>query len=224
MRAIDIIVIAIVVLSGLLAFARGFVREALSIMSWLGATAAALYATPYLRPYAERFVPKGTVADTVAAGVAFLATLIVLTIITSRISRQVKRSSLSALDRTLGLVFGITRGALLVCIGYIAISLVLPPGSERPRWLAESRTLPLVAGAADSMMRLVPPQFRRQTAQFSPQERLDREVESAIRAYSLPGAKPTAAGAAPTYAPEDQQRLNQLFQQFGAGSKERSGQ
>jgi membrane protein required for colicin V production len=222
-RALDIIVIAIVVLSGLLAFARGFVREALSIVSWLGATAAALYAAPYLRPYAERFVPKGTVADSVAAGVAFLVTLIVLTIITSRISRQVKRSSLSALDRTLGLVFGIARGALLVCIGYIALSLVLPPGSDRPRWMAESRTLPLVASAADGLMQLVPPQFRRQAAQFNPQERLDREVESAIRAYSLPVPK-SAAGAPPTYAPEDQQRLNQLFQQFGTGSKEHSGQ
>ncbi len=49
MNALDILVIGVVILSGLLAFARGFVRECLSIVSWLGAAGAALYAMP-LRP------------------------------------------------------------------------------------------------------------------------------------------------------------------------------
>lgn len=230
MNALDFIVIGIVVLSGLLAFARGFVKELLSIVGWLGATAAALYAAPALRPSAERFLPKGAVADTAAAGVVFLLTLIVLSIITSRISRQVKRSSLSALDRTLGLVFGLMRGALLVCIGFIALSYVLPPGSDEPRWMAESRTLPLVESTANSMVRLVPEPYRKRAAQLTPKTTLDADDLNAIlRAYSLPGshaapggATPGSAapggappGSAPDYTAEERQGMTRLIQQLG---------
>jgi len=215
MNALDIFVIAIVILSGLFAFARGFVRECLSIVSWIGATGAALYAMPYLRPFAEHYVPKGAVADATAAGAAFLVTLILLTLVTGAISRQVQRSSLSALDRTLGLMFGLMRGALLVAIGFLALSFVLPPGGERPQWIAQSRTAPLFAAATGSLARLVPEPFRQHAAQFNPQERLQSEFENAIRAYAIPTPQGTPSGAGPSQ--EEQQRLKELFQRYGGG-------
>jgi membrane protein required for colicin V production len=217
MNALDILVLGVIILSALFAFARGFVRECLSISNWLGATAAALYAGPLLRPLAEHFVPKGAFADAAAAGTAFIATLVVLTVVTGAISRRVQRSSLSALDRTLGLVFGLMRGALLVCIGFLALSFVLPPKGERPRWLAQSRTAPLFAAVTQDLVRLVPAPFRQRAAQFSPQEHLQRDFENALRAYAIPSV-PQAAGAGPSS--QDQQRLNQLFQQLGTGSPE----
>ena len=218
MNALDIFVIAIVILSGLFAFARGFVRECLSIASWIGATGAALYATPYLRPYAEHYVPKGAVADATAAGAAFIVTLIVLTLIAGTISRHVQRSSLSALDRTLGLMFGLMRGALLVAIGFLALSFVLPPGTERPQWIAQSRTAPLFAAATGSLARLVPEPFRRSATQFNPQDHLESEFQNAIRAYAIPTPQVPEGppgGAGPTQ--EEQQRLKELFQRYGGG-------
>jgi membrane protein required for colicin V production len=214
MNALDIFVIGIVILSGLFAFARGFVRECLSIMSWIGATGAALYAMPYLRPFAEHYVPKGAVADATSAGAAFIVTLIVLTLVTGTISRQVQRSSLSALDRTLGLMFGLMRGALLVAIGFLALSFVLPPGGERPQWIAQSRTAPLFSAATSSLARLVPGPFRQRAAQFNPQEHLESEFQNAIRAYALPTPRAAPGGAGPTQ--EEQQRLKELFQRYGA--------
>lgn len=215
MNALDILIIGVIVLSGLLAFARGFVREALSIAGWLGATAASIYALPFARPIAERFLPKGAVAEAAAAGIIFVITLVVLSILTGGISRQVRGSSLSALDRTLGLIFGLMRGVLLVCIGYIALSFVLPQNGERPRWISNSRTLPLVASATDSLSRLLPELFRRQATHFNPATKFDSDYLSVLRAYSVPGAK--GGGALPAIAPEDQKRLNQLIQQLGSG-------
>ena len=61
MNILDFVVITLVILSGLFAFARGFVKECLSIASWIGASGAALYAMPYLRPSAEQYVPAGAV-------------------------------------------------------------------------------------------------------------------------------------------------------------------
>jgi len=210
-NSLDFVVVGVIVLSGLFAFARGFVKETLSIVGWLGATAAAIYATPYLRPFAQRFLPGGPAADAAAAGVAFLVTLIALSLVTSRVSRRVQRSSLSSLDRTLGLVFGLMRGALLACVGFIALTYILPAGTERPRWFTESRTMPLIASATTGIARILPESFRERAARINPRASIQNEVESAIRAYSTPGPR---TGGAPAYAPEDQARLNTLFQQL----------
>lgn len=210
MNALDIFVIGIVILSGLFAFARGFVRECLSIVSWVGASAAALYATPYLRPYAEHFVPKGAVADATAAGAAFIVTLVVLTVVTGTISRRVRSSSLSALDRTLGLVFGLMRGALVVAIGFLALSFVLPPGTERPQWIAQSRTAPLFSEATRGLAGIVPASLRQRIVQFNPQDHLDHDFQDAIRAYAIPTPRGAADGGGPSA--EDQEHLKELFQ------------
>jgi membrane protein required for colicin V production len=217
MNALDICVVGLIILSGLMAFARGFVRECLSIASWLGATAAALYGIPYLRPIAQHFGLKGTVADAAAAGTAFIATLVVLTIITGMISRTVKRSSLSALDRTLGLLFGLGRGVLLVTIGFLALSFVLPEKGEKPNWLAESRTAPLFADATAEIAKLVPGSLKDRALQMHPQLSAPDIFNNAIRAYRIPAtpqgaAAGSGAGAGPSN--EDQQRLNQLIQQL----------
>jgi membrane protein required for colicin V production len=214
-NALDIGVVAIIVLSGLFAFARGFVKEVLSIVSWFGATYAALYAYPYLRPYSREYLPAGPVADAVGGIAVFIVALIILTLITSQISRRVKRSGLSALDRTFGLIFGLLRGALIVCIAYIALAWVLPPGADRPRWIAEARTLPLVATAAEALQRLVPQTMRQRAAAMAPQKSIQSEVEDAIRAYAAPAAK-TGAGGQPNYAPADQAGMNRLFEQLGS--------
>jgi membrane protein required for colicin V production len=215
MNALDICVVGLIILSGLMAFARGFVRECLSIASWLGATAAALYGLPYLRPFAVRYVPKGSFADAAAAGVLFIVTLVVLTIIAGMISRRVKRSSLSALDRTLGLLFGLGRGALLVTIGFLALSFVLPQKGEQPDWLAQSRTAPLFSRATAEVARLVPGSLKDRVMQVGPQQDLQNQFENALRAYSIPAARPGEnGGSGPGPSSEDQQRLNQLIQQL----------
>ena len=222
MNALDIFVVGIVILSGLFAFARGFVRECLSIVAWIGAAAAALYATPYLRPYAEHFVPKGAVADATAAGAAFIVTLVVLTVVTGSISRRVRSSSLSALDRTLGLVFGLMRGALVVAIGFLALSFVLPPGAERPQWIAQSRTAPLFAAATSGLAGIVPQSLRQRIVQFNPQDHLDRDFQDAIRAYATPTPRGAPGGGGPST--EEQERLKELFQRYGADPHAGPGQ
>jgi membrane protein required for colicin V production len=213
MNVLDIFIVGVVVLSGLFAFARGFVRECLSIAAWLGATAAGLYALPVLRPYAERYLPKGTVADAAAAGVAFLVTLIVLTLIAGMVSRRVKRSSLSALDRTLGLIFGLGRGAMLVGIAFLALSFALPPNAQKPQWIAESRTAPLFLGATQDLARLLPASVRQRVTQFNPQDYGNRQFENALKAYAIPVPK-GANGA--QLSPEDKERLDQIIQHLAS--------
>jgi membrane protein required for colicin V production len=221
MNMLDLVVVAVIVLSGLLAFSRGFVKEALSVVAWIGAVLAALYALPFATPVAEKLLPKGPVAQGAAAIIIFLAAVVVLSMLTSAVSHRVKQSSLSAVDRTLGLIFGLVRGVVLVCLGYIALSWALPADAQRPAWIAEARTLPLLATGADRLRALVPAGYRAQAAaadietrRAAEQLRQLKEAAGAIGAFSTPRPGGTQGGApSPTYTPEDKRDLNRLIQQ-----------
>jgi len=99
MTWVDLVVLAILAVSALLAFMRGLVREVLGLAAWV---------------------------DPVTFGVMFLVALIVLMLVSRWISRIVRASPLGGVDRTLGLVFGLARGAALVVLAYIVTGMVLP--------------------------------------------------------------------------------------------------
>jgi membrane protein required for colicin V production len=219
MNLLDIIVVAVVLLSGLFAFARGFVREALSVAAWVGAGFAALYGLPYATPIAERFLPKGALAEAAAALAVFLVTLIVLSLLTSAVAGRVKDSALSAIDRTLGLIFGLVRGMVLVCLAYIALSWALPAGKQQPpTWIAESKTLPLLATGAERLRELVPASYRAKAQATVDDTRRAaeqmQEAAGAMGALSKPHQQtPPAKGSGAGYSNDDQRDLNRLIQQ-----------
>lgn len=217
MNALDIIVIVVILLSGLFAFARGFVKEALSVAAWIGAGLAALYGLPFVTPIAERFLPRGAVASAAAGLVLFVLALIVLSLVTSALSRHVKASSLSAIDRTLGLIFGLARGLVLVCLAYIALSWAVPEASQ-PDWIAQAKTRPFLANGADALRALVPAAYRtKATATADDTRRAAERFNEAAGAISAlshphPPADPKH-GSVPGYTPESQRELDRLIQQ-----------
>jgi membrane protein required for colicin V production len=220
MNALDIAVVAVILLSGLFAFARGFVKEVLSVGAWVGAGFAALYGLPYATPIAERFLPGGAVAEAGAGAAIFLVALIVLSVLTSAISRRVKESALSAVDRTLGLIFGLVRGVVLVCLAYIALGWVWPADKPQPQpqWIAGARTLPLLESGADRLRRLLPAQYREKAQATANETRRAaeqlKEAAGAMGALSRPRAPTSPAqDRAPVYTPNDQRGLNRLIQQ-----------
>ena len=151
----DIIVLLVLVLSALLAFARGFVHEVLAVAGWIGAIFATIYGLPYVRPHARTLVDNTTVAD-IGAGLAlFLVSLVILSLITRALSQRIRDSQLNALDRSLGFVFGLLRGIVLVAILYIAVDWLMPPPSQ-PAWIRDARSMPLVVGAADVLRSVIP--------------------------------------------------------------------
>jgi membrane protein required for colicin V production len=219
MNPFDIFIIVLIVISGLFAFARGFVREVLSLATWIGASLAALYAFPYSRPIAEQWLQKGIVADAAAALSVFVVVLIVLSILSSVIARRVKDSSLSALDRTLGLMFGLLRGVILACLVYIGVTWALPEAS-RPVWIKEARTASLLQIGADKLKALVPQSVRNraESTAAEAQQRVDqaRDATDAIRALQQPTPatpKPSDTAGGKGYTADQQRDMNRLIQQ-----------
>ena len=151
----DIIVVAIIGLSALFGFVRGFLREVLSIGAWIVAGLATYFGLPYLRPFALQYISHELIAD-VATGVAiFLVVLVVASVISHVITRSVRESALGPLDRSLGVLFGIARGAVIVSVALLICDNFYAP-DNRPQWLKDARTLPVVQIGADFVRQFVP--------------------------------------------------------------------
>ena len=154
-NVVDLAVLAVLLVSAVFAYARGFIHEVLSIGGWIGAILATIYGFPYAQPYARNLIPIQLAAD-LAAGVAiFVFTLFSLSIIIRAISRHIQQSSLNVLDRSLGFLFGLLRGAVIVCLVYLGVEFLIPP-EEQPKWLREAKSMPLILEGADTLRGLIP--------------------------------------------------------------------
>lgn len=152
---VDIAVLIIVVISAALAFFRGFVHEVLGIAAWIGAILAAIYGLPHAQPYARDLIPIDWAADLAAVVAIFLVTLVILSVFTTLIARRVQDSALNTIDRSLGFVFGLARGAVIVVILFIAASWLVPPDTQPP-WVQKARSMPFIEQGADALLALVP--------------------------------------------------------------------
>jgi membrane protein required for colicin V production len=165
----DIAVVLVILFSGLFAFFRGFVHEILAVASWVGAAAATLIGFPFAQPEVRKLIAIPLVAD-LAAGVAiFLIVLVLLSLLTRMLANRVRGSGLGPLDRSLGLVFGFLRGALLVSIAWLVLSWVLPR-EDYPGWLLQARTLPLVERGGSLLVGLLPERLRGDLAIPAPED------------------------------------------------------
>ncbi|KQI68762.1 membrane protein required for colicin V production [Loktanella sp. DSM 29012] len=129
---IDGIVAATIVISALLAYSRGLVREAMAIAGWIGATILAFLfagqAEPLVRqiPVLGDFIGDSCELSIIAAfAVVFAVALVVVSIFTPLFSSVIQRSALNGLDQGLGFLFGVARGVLLVTVAFFVYQTVL---------------------------------------------------------------------------------------------------
>jgi membrane protein required for colicin V production len=209
---LDIAVIAIVVLSAVFAFARGFVREALSIVAWVGAAAATVYG---FNPALERIDPlvKNPLLSQLIAGFGlFVGALIILTIVTAYIARGVRASSLSPIDRTLGFVFGLARGAFIVCLAYVLLDFVAP--NERPSWVVEAKSKRYLEEGAGVLRKFLPEQLKLRSAAIDDAVQAlspAAEAQRAMRALATPGIPKAEQSPTPSYRPAEKRDLDRLI-------------
>ena len=132
---VDIFIIVVVVLSALISLVRGFVKESISLITWIVAGIIALRYYSPMGDLLEPFVSSVTLRNWVGGGILFLVTLIVGAIVNFIISQLVSRTGLSGTDKALGVVFGAARGMLIVTMLVLLASLTPMPGAD---WWQES--------------------------------------------------------------------------------------
>ena len=158
---IDGIVAVVIILSAVLAYSRGFVREALSIGGWILAAIVAYVFAPMVQPLMKE-VPvlrdflgdSGELAMIAAFAVVFAAALIVFSVLTPLFSGAVQRSALGGIDRGLGFLFGVLRGAVLVGIAFLIYERVIV--SDPIPMVDDSRTAIVFAQLSETLDEQVP--------------------------------------------------------------------
>ena len=152
---LDVMLIAVMLVSGLLATVRGFMREVLSIIAWVLAAVATLYSYAKLLPYAKQYFNNDIVAAVAVVGGIFLGTLLVVTVLTVRISDMVLDSRVGALDRTLGFLFGLARGLLIVVVAYTFFDWLVPDRGK-PGWILHAKSKVVLSSTGDWLKEQLP--------------------------------------------------------------------
>jgi membrane protein required for colicin V production len=152
---LDIVLIVVMLVSGLLAMVRGFMREILSITAWILAAGATLYSYSKLLPLAKQYFNNDIVAAVAVVGGVFLVTLLVVSVLTIRISDMVLDSRVGALDRTLGFLFGLGRGLVIVVIAYMFFDWLVPDRSK-PDWVLHAKSKVVLSGTGDWLKAQLP--------------------------------------------------------------------
>ena len=114
---VDAGVAIIILLSGVLAYSRGLVRETMAILGWIGAAVIAFTFAPQVEPLVRQIPIVGDfigdsceLAIIAAFAAVFALALVVVSIFTPLFSIVVQRSAIGGIDQGLGFFFGVLRG------------------------------------------------------------------------------------------------------------------
>ncbi|MDE2383356.1 MAG: CvpA family protein [Alphaproteobacteria bacterium] len=162
-QLLDFILLGIMLVSGLLALARGLTRELLSLAAWGLAAAAGFFATKQ-KPLMDMVLPhvdpnKPVIAQAIVAVGVFIVALVLLSIIGVKISDRVVTSSVGAFDRSAGFLFGLARGLVLVSVLYI-FYMWMVPSDKQEDWIRNAVSLPAVRMVSQTITDYLPPDIR----------------------------------------------------------------
>jgi membrane protein required for colicin V production len=175
---LDVLLLVVMLISGLLAMIRGFMREILSIGAWLIAAIVAIYFAGRLQPTVKSLVHVGDTATMlIAGGGIFLLVLLVVSIVTIKISDMVLDSRVGALDRTLGFLFGLARGLLIVVVAYAFFDWLVPV--RKPEWIGGAKSAVVLRGAGDWLKSLLPDDLDKTISTFKKPKPEDQEPPDA---------------------------------------------
>jgi membrane protein required for colicin V production len=158
----DFAALVVLGLSGVMAFARGLIREVFSIIAFIGAAIAAVFFAGMLRPLVESFTPLSGPLASVAAGLLiFLVVFIVITVITSTVAKTAHQSTeIGSFDRAAGLAFGVLRGVLVVALFVLLMRQTTGEDTSDPAVPVEAirgaRTYPIYSSVASALEAVLP--------------------------------------------------------------------
>ncbi|PKP77456.1 MAG: colicin V synthesis protein [Alphaproteobacteria bacterium HGW-Alphaproteobacteria-3] len=220
MTLFDLIVIGVLLVSSVLALLRGFTNEILSIVAWVVGAVAALWLFPYLTPVLRGAISPPWLAAVISAVGIFIVAYAVSAAFTSRWSGGLmdlhERAEL--LDRTLGFIFGLARGLLIVTVAYLFFAWLVPNPDDQPDWIRTARTKPAVESTAALLFSLAPQPGSGTTRQETAPPRASAPAprQEAAPAPAQPRQTAPDSGAdrenGPGYNPSERRGLDRLFE------------
>lgn len=165
MLMVDWLILAIVAISALISIKRGFVKEMLSLASWLSAFIIARIFSGHLDILLTQWIQTPSARYGAAFGILFAATLIVGAMLNHLVGELVKATGLASTDRMFGTVFGLARGLILITAGIYGLQMTA--FSQDPWWkdsvfiphfeMMVSWSKEILPGAAETLLTLGQP-------------------------------------------------------------------
>ncbi|SDI53868.1 CvpA family protein [Aliiruegeria lutimaris] len=189
-------VAVIILFSAILAYSRGFVREALAIAGWIAAAVLAYIFAPQAEPLVREipvlsdFLDNCTASTIAAFAGVFALALIVFALFTPVFSSLVQRSALNAIDQGLGFLFGVLRGMLLVVIALVIYEFAV--GAEGVDMVDQSRSAQVFASMKDSVSGEIADQ---ETALAWLTDKFESLIDQSCGAGSAPVSEPAPTNA-----------------------------
>lgn len=153
----DTTVMVVMFLSVVIAFFRGFVKEVLSLGAWVGAGMITIYFFPTSTEFMKSHMKNEMIAAGAGALGTYICALFGISIINSIIIRYVKTGAeVGMLDNLLGLTFGAARGAFIISLGFLLLTLVIPDPDKYPEWLEEAKTREIAQYGATVLTKVAP--------------------------------------------------------------------
>ncbi|MEM7284334.1 MAG: CvpA family protein [Pseudomonadota bacterium] len=141
MILVDYIILGVVVISAIIGLFRGFLKEALSLATWVAAILVAkLFASNLANLFADR-IDAPIVRVVLAGGILFVGVLILGAVVNYVVSVLVEKTGLSGTDRTLGMVFGAIRGMLINAL-VLVVAVAWVSKDQLESWRQESTFVP----------------------------------------------------------------------------------
>jgi len=225
---LDIFVLVVLLISAGIAFMRGFIREVLTIAGVLGGLAAAYFGAPLLIPTMEGWLgvvegqevgrlfgvlPFDVLAMGLSYALIFVVVVVILSVISHFLAEGVKSMGLGAIDRTLGFIFGIVRGVIVLGLLYLPLHLFLAQ-EAKDEWFGSSKTHVFVEGTATFFAKFVS-----QEGQDIVQEKghglLDKANQFQETREVIDAVEGAGASAADGYDEEFRQEMDALFEREG---------
>ena len=154
---LDFVFVGVVGMSAVFAYFGGFVSELFGLLSWIIAALVAKYFYPIVEPkFVDIFGGQTPLASISAYALVFVMVVMLLSLFNKWWASHVRETGLSGIDASLGLLFGITRGLVVVSGAYIVALWLMPEVETRPDWLRSGRSLPIVRAGASTLAGVLP--------------------------------------------------------------------
>lgn len=157
---IDYGIIVVLVVSGLMSTLRGMTREALGLAGWPLSILVAKFSAPQLEPIILDIISIEGLSQALAWAIPFAITVVLWFVLASLMAPGLKRAGLGALDRWLGVIFGLIRGFLLVLIAYTTAVIAVEGEDKLPTQVSEAQFAPMLRASATTLSVVIPTDMR----------------------------------------------------------------
>ena len=160
LNILDYAIIIILVVSAILSTLRGMTREALGLVGWPIAIFAAKYSAPLIEPMIVSVIKVGGIGQALSCALPFAVIVVLWFVIASVLAPGLKRAGLGALDRWLGVIFGLIRGYVIVLLTYAVAVVIMEGENNLPKQVGEAAFNPYVRASVISLSAMAPDDMR----------------------------------------------------------------